>query len=95
MLQDNLTAASTGDFDWISQEQGVILGAYFYGNIAVQILGGILAEKAGGKWVFGLGIFLGSVGSLLTPVAAKAGIGYIVAARAILGMGQVGHFCIT
>jgi len=35
----------TGDFNWDSEEQGLILGAFFYGYIATQIPGGILAEK--------------------------------------------------
>jgi len=69
-LAQNLTSKNTGEFDWDSTEQGIILGAYFYGNIATQIAGGILAEKVGGKWVFGSGAMIGAIASLLTPVAA-------------------------
>ena len=33
----------------------MILGAFFYGYVITQIPGGYLAEKFGGKWLFGLG----------------------------------------
>jgi MFS family permease len=80
---------SLGEFDWDSQEQGVILGSNFYGNIATQVIGGLLAEKFGGKWVFGSGALISALASLLTPLAARRGIGWIVAARVLFGMGQV------
>jgi MFS family permease len=66
-----------------------VLGAYFYGNIATQIIGGILAEKIGGKWVFGFGGFVAAVATLLSPVAARAGMGWFIAIRTIIGIGQV------
>lgn len=81
--------STNGEFDWDSAEQGLILGSHFYGNIGTQILGGILSEKIGGKWVFGGGALLSALSSLLTPVAARAGIGWMIAARAVFGMGQV------
>ena len=83
------TSKQKGEFDWDSQEQGVILGSYLYGNIATQIIGGLLAEKFGGKWVFASGVLLGAVASLFTPLAARAGMGWLIFVRVILGMGQV------
>ena len=80
---------SFGEFDWDSQEQGVILGSNFYGNIATQIMGGLLAEKFGGKWVFGSGALIAALASLFTPLAARSGIGWMMTARVFLGMGQV------
>ena len=35
-----------------------ILGGFSYGYICTQLLGGILAERYGGKWVIGFGTFL-------------------------------------
>ena len=32
-------------FDWNSDEQGLVLAAFFYGYCATQIIGGILADK--------------------------------------------------
>jgi len=74
----NLTITFLGNF--IRNNRRIRLGrhrtghracAYFYGNIATQTAGGILAEKIGGKWVFGGGTLLGAIASLLSPVAAR------------------------
>lgn len=51
--------------------QGYILGAFFYGYICTQIVGGRLAERFGGKWIYGLGVLVTTVFTLLTPWAAK------------------------
>ena len=54
----NLQASSDGEFYWDSVQQGYILGGFSYGYVCTQLLGGILAERYGGKWVIGLGTFL-------------------------------------
>ena len=36
-------------------DQGVILGMFFYGYVLTQLPGGRLAEIVGGKWLFGVG----------------------------------------
>ena len=38
-----------GQFDWDSETQGYILGGFFYGYMATQILGGFLADKFGAR----------------------------------------------
>jgi len=38
-------------FDWSSQQKGFVLGAFFYGYITTQIVGGVLATKFGALWV--------------------------------------------
>lgn len=60
-------------FNWDPQEQGLILGAFFYGYIFTQIPGGMLAERYGGKWVYGCGALLTGIFTLFTPLAAKNG----------------------
>ena len=81
--------SSDGPFNWDEEEQGIILGAFFYGYILTQIPGGFLAEKYGGKWLFGCGTFVTAVLTLLTPVAAKAGTGVFIAVRVLEGIGEV------
>ena len=54
----NLQTSSDGEFYWDSVQQGYILGGFSYGYVCTQLLGGILAERYGGKWVIGLGTFL-------------------------------------
>ncbi len=36
---------STGEFDWDSEEQGVILGAFYYGYIATQVNTIVITKK--------------------------------------------------
>ena len=70
-------------------DQGRILGAFFYGYVITQIPGGYLAEKYGGKWLFGIGTFLTAILTLLTPVAAKASLPTLIALRVLMGLGEV------
>lgn len=77
------------EFDWSEKLQGHILGAFYYGYAIAHIPGGILAQRYGGKHVFGFGIFLTGVLTLLTPFAARMGPGYIIAVRVLEGIGEV------
>jgi len=74
-------------YNWDSTHQGIILGSFFYGYVASQIPGGILSEKYGGKWVLGLGCLLSALLTLVTPLAAEAGIEALIAIRALEGLG--------
>jgi ACS family sodium-dependent inorganic phosphate cotransporter-like MFS transporter 5 len=76
-------------FSWNAEQQGIILGAFFYGYVITQIPGGYLAEKYGGKWLFGIGTFITAFLTLLTPLAAKAGTTQFIAVRVLEGLGEV------
>ncbi|XP_076317167.1 sialin-like isoform X2 [Tachypleus tridentatus] len=78
----------SGSFLWDEKEQGIILGAEYYGFITTQLLGGRLAEIIGAKWVIGMGMFGASLLTLLEPYAAQLGIGPLVAARVAEGIGK-------
>jgi len=78
-----------GEFDWDGEDQGIILGAFFWGYVLTQVPGGILAERIGGKWPFGLGMLVTAVFSLATPFAARTGKGALIAVRIIQGFGEV------
>ncbi|CAL8124169.1 unnamed protein product [Orchesella dallaii] len=75
-------------FPWTAHEQGIILGSFFYGYVATQVPGGMLANRIGGKWVFGIGMLITAVFSLVTPWAANTGLEYLVAVRIIQGLGE-------
>lgn len=77
-------------YNWDSQTQGWILGSFFYGYILTQIPGGYLAGRYGPKWLLGFGILGTAVFTLLTPVAADFGAGYLIAVRVLEGIGEVG-----
>lgn len=79
-------------YDWDSETQGWILGAFFYGYILTQIPGGYLASRCGAKWLLGLGILGTVIFTLLTPLAADLGPNYLFAVRVFEGIGEVGSW---
>ena len=76
-------------YNWGAEEQGLILGAFFYGYIITQVPGGYLSEKMGAKWLFGGGVMVTAVLSLLTPAAASWGVLPFVVVRIFEGLGEV------
>ncbi|XP_050689349.1 putative inorganic phosphate cotransporter [Eriocheir sinensis] len=75
-------------FDWDERTQGLLLGAFFYGNILTNVLGGRLAERVGSKPVILLGLFLSSVFTLLSPLAARLSTNVFIGVRLALGIAQ-------
>ena len=73
---------SSGNIGWV-------LGAFFYGYLITQIPGGWLAERYGGKMVFGIGIVMTSVLTLFTQLAAETSVWLLVAVRAAEGFFEV------
>lgn len=49
----------------------------------------MLTQKYGGKHVFGVGIVMTAVLTILTPLAARTGPEYIIAVRVLEGVGEV------
>ena len=68
---------------------GWVLAAFFYGYLLTQIPGGWLAQRVGGKWVFGVGIFVPSVLTIFTPLAADTSVWLLVALRVLEGLFEV------
>uniref|UniRef100_A0A672HXB2 Sialin n=1 Tax=Salarias fasciatus TaxID=181472 RepID=A0A672HXB2_SALFA len=75
-------------YNWDSETQGWILGSFFYGYILTQVPGGYLAGRVGPKWLLGFGILGTVIFSLLTPIAADLGAGYLIAIRVLEGIGE-------
>uniref|UniRef100_A0A3B4A4M1 Sialin n=1 Tax=Periophthalmus magnuspinnatus TaxID=409849 RepID=A0A3B4A4M1_9GOBI len=73
-------------YDWDPKTQGWILSSFFYGYILTQIPGGYLAGRLGPKWVLGLGVLGIVLFTLLTPVAADWGAGYLIVVRVLEGI---------
>ena len=55
----------------------------------MQIIGGIWADKLGGKVVLGFGVVWWSLATILTPIAARLGLPFLLFARALMGIGEV------
>jgi MFS family permease len=80
------------DLDWDLQTQGLVLSSFFAGYMLLQIAGGRLADRYGGKVVLGTGVLLWSLFTVLTPPAAFLGIGVLILARIAMGMGEAVTF---
>ncbi|XP_065574640.1 sialin-like isoform X2 [Artemia franciscana] len=81
------TSEQDGPFLWNEPTQGLILGAYFWGYILTQMLGGWLAEKHSAKWVFWTSVIVNAVLTLITPWAANVHFGLVIAVRFVEGLG--------
>lgn len=73
---------------WDELEQGIILGSFFYGYVLTQIPGGRLAETLGGKLIYGTGVFITAIFTLLTPMAARKSLPALVLVRILEGVGE-------
>lgn len=82
------TKTQEGEFSWDSKAQGLILGCFFWGYIAMQLPGGLLADRYGGKYVFGLGVFFTGIFSLFTPIAARSSPTAAIVLRVLIGAAE-------
>ncbi|KAI5345634.1 hypothetical protein L3X38_013511 [Prunus dulcis] len=76
------------EFNWDSATVGLIQSSFFWGYLLTQILGGIWADKIGGKRVLGFGVVWWSVATILTPIAAKISLPFLLIMRAFMGIGE-------
>lgn len=60
----------------------------FFFKFFVQVPAGRIAEKYGGKYVYGYGILITTIFTLLTPLAAKISVPALVITRIFTGLGE-------
>ncbi|XP_068618034.1 sialin [Battus philenor] len=72
-------------YHWDTKQKNHLLGCFFWGYVLTELPGGRLAEIIGARRVFGYSTLLASILTLLSPGAAAAGFGWIVALRVVLG----------
>eukprot|EP00096_Caligus_rogercresseyi_P008336 TRINITY_DN269_c2_g1_i1.p1 TRINITY_DN269_c2_g1~~TRINITY_DN269_c2_g1_i1.p1 ORF type:complete len:500 (-),score=70.74 TRINITY_DN269_c2_g1_i1:268-1767(-) len=77
-----------GPFDWNEETQGVILSSFFYGYFITQIPGGRFSEMMGGKLIFGVGVFLTAIFTILIPWVAKMNFYLLIAVRILGGLSE-------
>ena len=68
---------------------GWVLASFFYGYFFTQIPGGWIATRFGGKHVFGTGVLVTSVLTLITPQMAYINLWALVAVRVVIGFFEV------
>lgn len=72
-------------FEWTEFQQGLILGAPFWLYCLMQIPGGMLAQRYGAKFSFGVPNLIGALLTFLVPVAAYHSFVALFALRMIHG----------
>lgn len=82
----NKNVTQPAEFKWNSKDQGIILSSFFYGYIFTQIPGGYLAARFGGKNLYGGGILMTALFTLLTPLAARGNMYMLIAIRVLEGL---------
>ncbi|CAL4122351.1 unnamed protein product [Meganyctiphanes norvegica] len=85
---NNTAPPKEGEFEWDEKTQGLILGSFFWGYIFTNIIGGRLGELVGGKIIFGIGVLITSVLTLLTPIVARTSTTLLIALRVLEGFGE-------
>jgi len=78
-------------YQWSETKQGLILSAFFYGYTVTQIPGGILAASRGAKIVLGVGVFVWSLFTFLTPIASVS-LPILIVCRVLMGLGEGVNF---
>jgi len=77
-----------GEFNWDSQTRGLVLGVFSWGYMTSQIPAGIMAERFGGKYIFGFGILFTGIFNILTPLAARSSLPALYTVRVLTGMAE-------
>jgi MFS transporter, ACS family, solute carrier family 17 (sodium-dependent inorganic phosphate cotransporter), other len=72
--------------------KGLVLSSFFWGYLWLQLLGGWMADRFGGKRVLAAGVAMWSLATFFTPPAASISFGVLLAMRAMLGAGEALNF---
>ncbi len=78
-----------GEFDWNKGVQSGILSSFFYGYIVMQVPGGWLAGRFGGKRVLGIAMTIVATATVLLPVLARQDYRFVYALRVVMGLASV------
>lgn len=74
-----------GEFDWSRSVIANLLGAFFYGYACTQLIGGIMVNRFGAKWLLFGGMLLASISMLFMPLLARWHWQALFAARIFQG----------
>lgn len=76
------------ELGWSNSDKGFVLSSFFMGYLIMQLLGGILSNRYGGRNIFLIAVVLWSLFTILTPVAAYISFAVLLLARFMLGVGE-------
>jgi ACS family sodium-dependent inorganic phosphate cotransporter len=72
--------------------KGLVLSSFFWGYLWLQMVGGWMADRFGGKRVLAAGVAVWSIATFLTPPAASISFGVLLLTRVFLGAGEAVNF---
>ncbi|ERL87404.1 hypothetical protein D910_04799 [Dendroctonus ponderosae] len=72
-------------FNWNPEQYNAVLGSFFWGYVLTELPGGRMAEIVGARKIFGGGMLMASILTILTPAAAYLNYYVILILRAVLG----------
>jgi len=75
-----------GGIPWTKTQQGLVMGAYYWGYVPTNLPGAWFAKRFGIRMVFGITSLLASILTMFMPIAAKSSVGAAMAVRIILGL---------
>ena len=79
----------SAELHWDASTQGAISSAFFLGYTITNLAGGYLATRWCPKAVLGLGVFIWSLFTVITPMAATSGsLPALLAVRGVMGIGE-------
>ena len=79
-------------FHWSATTKGAVLTSFFIGYLLAMLPGGALIARFGGRVVLGGALAAWSLATLLTPVAAFAGLVPLIAVRIAMGAAEAATF---
>ncbi|XP_068669197.1 probable anion transporter 3, chloroplastic [Aristolochia californica] len=71
---------------WTNSFLGIVQSSFLWGYLVSSVIGGVLADRYGGKKVMGWGVAIWSLATFLTPLAADNSTPALFAARALFGL---------
>lgn len=77
-----------GEFGWSDSDKGLVLSSFFWGYLIMQVTGGLMSNRFGGRNVFLVAVMLWSLFTLVTPGAAGISFTVLIVTRFMLGFGE-------
>ncbi|XP_049308919.1 putative inorganic phosphate cotransporter isoform X3 [Bactrocera dorsalis] len=73
MMDRNSTNPDFPEYDWSEQTKSLIQSSYFWGYVLMQIPGGQLTQRFGGKLMLLFSVGIGGIITIFTPFGAQLG----------------------
>ena len=79
-------------FDWSPEQQGSVLGSFFWTHCICLAFAGSICTRLGGRSPVAVSLLVSAVLSAIGPVVARSSIYLFIACRMLLGMAQATAF---